>query len=193
MKRIRQLVLWTTFAFFVSLLGYWSRTKPPSAQDRIDSVPNKGLTFKLTRIPWSRNELNTLQEAGGSKWHCQMAGDEIVLVVIDGAQNMHAIHDPAFCFRGAGFDVVRESDVPLSGGVGRQVELKSENEKRELVYWFSDTRTRYHSLLNFRLQTAFSRLNANQRTPLMILLYGRHRTPDQWASLVDVLPFMEHL
>lgn len=43
------------------------------------------------------------------------------------------------------------------------------------------------------MQAAQARFNSAQQTPLMVLLYGKNHTPEQWAAVVDTLPFMQNL
>lgn len=189
----RPWLLWSTLVLFSAFLAAWGLTTPPSAQGRIDAVPAAGLAFSLERLPWSPSELATLQDAGGAKWRCRTATDDLVLIAIDGARNLHAVHDPVFCSRGAGFQVAAESEILLPGGTGKQLRLQNGSETRELVYWFSNGESRYHSLLRFRTDTARARLHLGSEAPLMILLYGPARTPQEWADIVDVLPFMQQL
>lgn len=193
MKLPRTPLLWIALLLLTTVLIYWSVTLPPSARDRIDAIPTEGLSYKLEPLPWSEYERKTLKNAVGSKWKCRIGNEEVVLLVVDGAQNIHAIHDPAFCLRGAGFELASEADVPLPGGKAKQLELQNGDQRREVVYWFSNTRERYHSLLQFRLDTTFSRIYSNIDPPLMVLLYGEHRSPEQWAAIVDILPFMQTL
>ena len=70
----------------------------------------------LEPMPWSVAKLATLDQAGGSKWRCRLVDDDLILIVIDAGQNIHAVHDPTFCFRGAGYQIVNQSDVLLPGG-----------------------------------------------------------------------------
>ena len=94
----------------------------------------------------------------------------MVLMVIDGARNRHAVHDPTYCFRGAGWEIAGDRPFELPGGTGKILSLHKGNETREAVYWFSDGCDRHAQVTRCWWQMALRRLTFGKSGPDPVLV-----------------------
>lgn len=125
-----------------------------------------------------------------------MVGKEcVVLIVVDGTRNRHAIHDPIFCFRGAGWEVVGQKPLPLSKGQGSLVQLHRGRGWAQAVYWFSDTETQFASPITFWWKTALRRLSLGRsgQEPVLVVLTSTSGAPVDWPALIRAWPALQAL
>ncbi len=120
----------------------------PDAQDRLHALPRSGLDFTSRELPLSPAEATVLGKAKVIKRLYQVRDQHVVMMVIDGGSNRHAVHDPAYCFRGAGWTVRARRPFPLEGGSAALLTLaRGAGEEQEAMYWISDDRDRYYAAM----------------------------------------------
>ena len=71
-----------------------------------------------------------------------------MVLVVDGTEDRHVIHNPAFCLMGAGKEIASERDLPLSRGNGSILSISSETSFQELAFWYTNGKSRYTSFMN---------------------------------------------
>ncbi|HPW67959.1 MAG TPA: exosortase-associated EpsI family protein [Deltaproteobacteria bacterium] len=121
--------------------------------------------------------------------------DELVLIAIDGAGNRHAVHDPMYCFRGAGWRIWNKTVAPVEGGEALLLQLEKYGRIRETAYWFSNGRQRHISVMRYWFQATLRRitLGRSDKEPVLIMLQSVEDHPlnlgevlDQFGVLFDI-------
>ena len=168
----------------------WDLVPLPDAQNRIANFPNSGLGFSSREMPLTETEKSIYGAAQVVKRVYRANRQNFVVVIIDGAKNRHAVHDPAYCFRGAGWTISGERPLSLPGGAGKIMTLQKGGETREAVFWFSDGRVRYPQVARCWWQTALRRLTfgASGPDPVLVLVQPVDSGSMDWEQLPTQLP-----
>lgn len=159
-------------ALAVAVTLTWELVPLPDASQRLQTLSRAGLGFASVDVPLSRVEAGIYRGATVVKRLYRMRPDSAVIVVIDGSRNRHAVHDPAYCFRGGGWRVRAKHTLPLPGGVAVRVELERGRERTEAVYWFTDGVSRHTSALRYWWQASLRRLTFGQcgAEPVLVVI-----------------------
>ncbi|MCC5023389.1 MAG: exosortase-associated EpsI family protein [Candidatus Synoicihabitans palmerolidicus] len=102
----------------------------------------------------------------------QVRGPQVVLTIIDGTKNRHAVHDPLFCFRGAGWEVLDQHVMPVEIGEATRVTLSRRGEQAEALYWFTEGEHALGSAMTYWWRTTLRRvtLGASGQEPVLVVL-----------------------
>ncbi len=190
MNRRFQLWLWIALALAVGLALFWQFAPLPNAGDRLSRLPLSGLGFTGKDLPLSDIEKTVFQRAQTIK-RLYKAGNQVIIVqVIDASGDRHAIHDPLYCFRGAGWEVAASQDIAVNGGAARQLQLRRNAETAEVVYWISDGTVRHASPIQYRWQTALRRLTMGRSgsEPVLILVQPADKAAVDWSTVFSRFP-----
>ncbi len=168
----------------------WDLVPLPDAQNRIANFPTAGLGFSSREMPLNETEKSIYGAARVVKRVYRANRQNFVVVIIDGAKNRHAVHDPAYCFRGAGWTISGGRPLALPGGAGKIMTLQKGGETREAVFWFSDGRARYSQVARCWWQTALRRLTfgASGPDPVLVLVQPVDSGSMDWEQLPTQLP-----
>lgn len=172
----------------VAITLVWELAPLPDASIRLEQLPREGLGFASTEVALSPVEAGVYREARIVKRFYCVGHDRLVIAVIDGSRNRHAVHDPAYCFRGGGWRVAAEHSFALPGGSARQVLLQRGGEQREALYWFTDGALRHYSALRYWWQTAFRRLTFGAGGGEPVLVVVQPEGAVEWDDLFRRLP-----
>ena len=168
----------------------WDLIPLPDAHRRLAGLASGGLGFSSLDVPLNDTEKSIYGAAQVIKRIYHAGRVNLVVVIIDGARNRHAIHDPAYCFRGAGWNLAGERPLPLPGGAGKILSLQKGSETREAVFWFSDGRQRHAQVARCWWQTAWRRLTFGQSgpAPVLVLVQTLDGGSMDWERLPAQLP-----
>lgn len=160
------------------------------ASSRLDAFPMQGTYFASREIPADPVETPVLGEARLMKRVCQTATQRFILSVIDGTRNRHAVHDPAYCLRGAGWEITGSETIPLPGGEAAKLTLTKAGRTTEAVYWFSDGKKRQASAIAQWLGAAARRLTfgGSGPAPVLVLLFPEEGSGLDWPELWREVP-----
>lgn len=136
-----------------------------SAAERWERLPAFGPGFVTRAVPLSAEE----KDVAFRRLMVGQAGLAI-LTVIDGTRNRHALHDPLYCIRGAGYQVVAQKRVSLAKGAACQLTLRRGAQTRHVLYWFSDGKTRFTSAPQAWLVSTGRRLTLGYASPAIVLV-----------------------
>ena len=178
------LIAGLTLAGLFALAG--DRVPLPDAQSRVAHLAAAGLGFSSREMPLNETEKSIYGAAQVTKRIYRVGRKNFVVVIIDGTRNRHAIHDLAYCFRGAGWAIANEQRLPLPGGAGKILTLQKGGDTREAAYWFSDGSKRHAQVARCWWQTALRRLTfgASGPAPVLVLVQPLEDGSADW----DVLP-----
>jgi hypothetical protein len=188
-------LLWVAICVALALAGLWQFFPLADASERLDRLPEKGLFFDSRPMPLTAAEQDIFGAARVLKRLVRVRGRAFTLTVIDGTRNRHAIHDPAYCFRGAGWKIMSGTDIALPQGETRAVTLRQGAREAEALYWFSDGRQAFASAPRYWFLTTLRRLTLGRsggEPVLVILIPVDERAPD-WNAIIAVWPELTRL
>lgn len=180
---MKQRIAWVAAALVAVAAVVWKLAPLPDAQDRIAPLaagPGQRLeTLELTEV-----EAGFFGEAQAARWLASGAGGGVVATVVDGSRNRRAVHDPSFCFRGAGWTVVAEEPLALPHGEARRVTLSREGAELEAVYWYSDGQAAHASPPRYWAATTWRRLTlgGSGPEPVLVLLVPARGRAVNWGD-----------
>jgi hypothetical protein len=177
-------------AFVVAAAAVLWRLAPlPDARDRTEAV-EAGPGRKLEAIPLAPWEAEYFGRARALRWLATGRGRPVVVTVVDGGGNRRAVHDPGYCFRGAGWTVVSEEPLALPHGEAVRVRLQKAGEELDAVYWFSDGRRAHASPTRYWWDTTRRRLTlgASGPEPVLVLLVPAQGGAVSWPEWLDKWP-----
>ena len=167
--------------------AFWDRFLAKDLKPRMNQLPKSGLGYIGLDLPMVPSEDSVYKRAHVLKRGYQYGlYNRFVLIVVDGSQNRHAVHDPLYCFRGAGWDIVINQTIPIEGGEARFLRLLKNGKERETLYWFSDGQTRHVSVGRYWFQTTLRRLTLgfSGQEPVMVILQPFGENPFYWQKII---------
>ncbi len=188
-------LLWVAFAIMVPLGTMWQFYPLSDASARLDKFPRNSVHVTSRDLPLSAGEEAIFRWVTVVKRAAVVGDDRAVVTVIDGTQNRHAVHDPEFCFRGAGWEVTGEETVPLDNGQARLVHLRQDKDVAEALYWFSDGSRQFDQPLTYWWKTALRRVTfgTSGSEPVLVVLTSTGGTLPHWRELLKGWPELRAL
>ena len=176
----------------VLLAILWDLVPLSDAQARVATLPSAGLGFSSVNVPLNDAEKSIFGAARVLKRSYRVGRKNFAVVIIDGARNRHAVHEPTYCFRGAGWSVRGERDLPVAGGAVKIVALQKGPETREAAFWYSDGQVRHGSVARCWWQMACRRMTfgAAGPAPVLVLVQPLDVGGVAWEKLPAQLPFL---
>lgn len=190
MRNIIHKILWAALAVAV-VLSIIAEVRPRTkGGSRLDALPLHGLGFIGRDLPLSAAETTVFHQARVVKRLYQAGGNRFILLAVDGGGDRHAIHDPIYCFRGAGWSVTAKAGVPLLSGQGQMLRLVKGSQTAEAVYWFTDGRHRHSSVIRLWWQSVLRRLGADSSSgePLLIIMQPVAGSTLNWHEIARSFP-----
>ncbi len=162
----------------------------PDASTRLDAFPLRGAAYASRDVPADPAELPVIGQARLVKRLCQTPTQRVLVTIIDGTRNRHAVHDPAYCLRGAGWEITGSRVLPVPGGEAACLSVAREGRITQALYWFTDGQSRHSSLCRHLLQTAARRLTLGCSGPahLFVLIASPDGQPVDWERLRIEMP-----
>lgn len=190
MKPALQRGLWILLALGLgaALLGEFVRL--PDAGNRLDAFPLSGFGFAGREMPLNEHERAIFGQARVVKRLYQVGRQRVVVQIVDATRDRHAVHDPMFCFRGAGWETAARRDLPVPGGTALQLGLRRGASVAEAVVWFSNGHDRHASAPRHWRETVLRRLTLGRSgpEPVLVILQPMNGETIDWPELVDRFP-----
>jgi hypothetical protein len=182
--RRRRGVLWAVVVVAALCGALWSFFPLPDAQARVSAVPKRGAQFQAWDLPLSEAEQAAFARVTLVHRRYAFKGHDFFVTVIDGTHDRHAVHDPRYCFQGAGWHVVDERKIALPGGEATLLTTEQAGEKAHAVFWFSDGARRHSSVLRFWWQTTLRRLTLGRSgaEPVIVTLQSYGPNQPDWST-----------
>ncbi len=190
MNRRLQYLLWSFLILAVGLALFWQFAPLPDASGRLARLPISGLGFSGEELPLSEVEKTVFEHVHSLKRMYKIGSQLLIVQVIDASGDRHAIHDPLYCFRGAGWEVASSHDLDVPGGSARVLQLQRKSEAVEVAYWITDGHARHSSPLRYRWQTTLRRLSMGNSgsEPVLVMLQPVNSTAADWSSVFSRFP-----
>jgi hypothetical protein len=188
----QNMLLWIALAVAMVFGAAIEWGKTVDASQRLEALPLDGSMFSSSPMPISPQEIAFYDKARIVKRVYQCKKGSFILIAVDGSANRHAVHDPLYCLKGAGWEITNRQTITIDGGVADLLHLSRNGQDREALFWFSDGSSRHASVLRYWLQTSLRRLTfgTSGKEPVMIILQSiGHDRPD-WLSLLNRCIFL---
>ncbi|MEW6305198.1 MAG: exosortase-associated EpsI family protein [Verrucomicrobiota bacterium] len=182
-ERQRRL-LWVVVSVAILLGAVWDSYPLSDAEDRLRTVPIKGDGFAGEDVGLTPEEEIVLRHVKFIHRRYVFDGHEIYVTLIDGTENRHAVHDPGYCFRGAGWEMDGQKRLPVAAGQAAWFRAHREDERLEAMYWFSDGAQRYCSFPAHWWRTTARRVTLGRSGPEPVLVVLQcYEEPPDWEKL----------
>ncbi len=180
-------LLWIILCLAIVLGALWQFYPLPDAKNRMDNLPLLGNGYVGEVIPMEEWETQFFKNVGVLKRAYKVKDRSLFLTALDGTRDRHAVHDPLYCFRGAGWEVNSQETVTIPGGTAVLVKLKKGEEQEEALYWFSDGVHHYDSPYRYWWQTSLRRLTLGKSgpEPILITVQPLDKKPINATALFD--------
>lgn len=188
-------LLWTALVAAVLLGVVWEFYPLPDAVARLAKFPRRSLMADSRDMPLTPTEDANFSGTTVVKRLASVRGERVIVTVVDGTHNRHAIHDPVFCFRGAGWDMFAQEVIPMERGEARLVHLRQGGRTAEALYWFSDGCEQFASPLRYWWKTALRRLSLGHSgpEPVLVILTSTGDASPNWGDLLRAWPDLQAL
>jgi hypothetical protein len=188
-------LLWLGLALAVGLGLLWQFFPLPDAQDRVAALPKSGIGYTSQDLPLSPETRQVVGQARVLRRAYQLDGQQVTVWVVDGSRNRHAVHDPLYCVRGGGWQILSQRVFPIAGGEARLIRALRDGHETESLVWFSDGRTRHASAPRYWWQTTFRRLTlgGSGPEPVLVIVQPLDARAVNWRRLLQDLPFLDGL
>ncbi|TXI37711.1 MAG: exosortase-associated EpsI family protein [Nitrosomonas sp.] len=187
----RQLFLWIGLGVAVLMGILWQFIPLQDAKQRINALPLYGSGFIGRDVPLSGWEVDFFKNVNVLKRVYRVGKQNLFITALDGTRNRHVVHDPLYCFRGGGWEVISQQSLPIAdGGTIAFVKLKKDKIEQDALYWFSDGKTHYDSPLRYWWQATLRRLTlgASGAEPVLVVVQPLDDVPLNWKKLVQLFP-----
>jgi hypothetical protein len=187
---MKQRILWLTLALTVGIALGWPMIPLKSAHDRLAALPGSSPDFQARPLELSAEDRAFLGKAESAQFLIAMrGGGRLVLSVIDGTGNRHAVHDPAYCFSGAGWKIQSKTLVKLSSGDATRVSLAKGDEKSEALWFFDNGTKQFTSPMDYWLATSLRRITLGHSgdEPVLVTLRSLPGESVDWDRVRQIL------
>jgi hypothetical protein len=187
--------LWGALGITLLLAAGWTWWPVADAGDRLARLTLRGLLHDSRDLELTPEEREVFGAARVIKRLVRVRRVALVATVIDGTRDRHAVHDPLFCFRGAGWGVAEQSTVTLERGEARRVALRNGTQRAEALYWYSDGRYAHASALRYWWQSAWRRLTLGRggAEPVLVILAVVGGSPPDWSAVLTDWPAVQNI
>jgi hypothetical protein len=160
----------------------WQYFPLAGAETRLVRVPTRGEGFMSCSMPILPEEQKMLGRAVAFRRRYCFINANFAVSVVDATLNRHAAHDPSYCIRGAGWQIVKDEQVAIRGGHARKMSIKRLHQETEILFWFSDGEKRHASFFQYWAQTTLRRLSlgGSGPEPVMIIIQRHGGQPSNW-------------
>ncbi|MGZ0655028.1 hypothetical protein ACWPKS_05420 [Coraliomargarita sp. W4R72] len=138
MRQKKVIVLFSFLLLLILAAGYLRTLKLEDASQRIADFPQEGPGFSARSIALTDFESDMLGDADGYKWIYTWKGLRYAITILDGTHNRQAVHDPRYCFRGAGWQIEADDAIDFAGGHARKLKLSNDSSTSEALFFYSN-------------------------------------------------------
>ena len=186
----KQTALWILLAVAVLCGVAWEAAPLEDATRRFKRLPENGFGIRSKELPLLPDEKEILKNANVLRREYIFKGHPLTLTVIDGTRDRHAVHDPFYCIRGSGWEIVSESPLDVPGGTAKLLHVRKDGNDAEALIWFSDSQQRYPSAKKYWSQTTLRRLTFGWSSPepVLVNLLSVGDKAVNWSRLIQEFP-----
>lgn len=185
----RRIVI-VAFVLALVVMIVWPLVPLADAGERLKAIPASGPGFSLRTVPLGDADKNLLGDAGAL---CAMIspreGNRLLLTVIDGTRNRHAVHDPFYCFAGAGWKMESKSAIALGAGEGMLFTMSKDGQSSEALCFYDNGSSQFSSPVEYWLRTSWRRasLGTGGAEPVLVMCRTLPGEKADWSRVRQVI------
>lgn len=182
--------LWCALILTAIVTIAWPMIPVPSAEGRLAAIAKPNPEFQSRPLELSAQDKEFLGKANATQHLIAMRnGGRFILTVIDGSNNRHAVHDPSYCFSGAGWKAIGKKSVKLNSGEATWVSLAKGKDTAEAIWFFDNGEKQFTSPFEYWLETSSRRITLGKSggEPLLVSLRGFPGEPVNWDRARQIL------
>ena len=187
---MKRAILWGALILTALITLVWPWLPMPSAANRLAAIPTASADFHSTPLEFSAADSAFLGKAQAVQHLVEMrGGGHLVLTVIDGTNNRHAVHDPSYCFAGAGWKIQAQNSVKVPSGEATWVSLAKDASTAQALWFFDDGSHQFASPFEYWLATSARRatLGRSGAEPVLVSLRSLPGEPVNWDRVRQIL------
>jgi hypothetical protein len=164
---------WILLGVVTIVALFWPSVELKDASARLAALPEEGSGFVSKELNSSETERKQL---GGALAIRRLIitddGSRVILNIIDGTHNRHAVHDPAYCFAGAGWQIERAEKIELSRGEALFFNMRRGEQECGALCFFDDGKRQFSSAPSYWLRSSLRRLTLglSGEEPILVLI-----------------------
>jgi hypothetical protein len=182
--------LWLIFGISVVLTLVWPNIPLKSASARLHSIPSSGPDFRTRRVQISTADRRLLGDAEATQYLITTkSGSRLLLTLIDGTNNRHAVHDPIYCFVGNGWQIQRRETVPIPLGHATWLSLANQQHRSDVMWFFDNGKKQFESPVEYWFQSALRRLTLGKSgdESILVSLRSLPNEPVDWDRVREIM------
>jgi len=190
MKKKTEIWVWSLLVLAVVLGVVWQFYPLPDADRRMEKLPLNGEGFQGVMVPLTPMEKDYFTNVGVLKRIYSAGGQDFFIYALDGTHNRNAVHDPTYCFRGGGWEILDQESYPIKNGVANLYTIQKGDQKRHALLWFSDGNNHWASPIRYFLAATYRRLTLGQfsNEPIMIVIQPIGQKELNWEKIFKDFP-----
>lgn len=185
-----QKLLWILLFAAIALTALWQFYPLPDAKARLDALPLHGPGFAGKDMPLSEFEKTFFHGVIVLKRLYQVDNRLFFVTVLDGTHNRHVVHDPYYCFRGSGWQILSERELDLPNGHAKILDISKGEQHNTAMFWFSDGIREFDSPFTFWWEATMRRLTLGRSgaEPVLIMIQPIENSTDvDWNRVLKTL------
>jgi hypothetical protein len=188
--RTARLALWLATVVSVGCGLAWGLYPLPNAAERLAVVPLAQGSYVGEEVPLTEAEKRVFANVDVVHRRYEIAGArELYVTLIDGSKDRHAVHDPRYCFQGAGWRVLDEQRRPINGGEAHWIRAANEEGRAEAAFWFADGDRRYASLPRYLMNSVLRRMTFGKvgGKPVLVVVQALDGSEIDWSGVDEMI------
>jgi hypothetical protein len=161
----------------------WGLYPLPGAGERLHAVPLESGRFVGEDVDLTEAELAVLGRVDVThRLYTIDSERDVYVTLIDGSRDRHAVHDPRYCFQGAGWKILEDRPLNVPGGQAAWVRAENDGEEAIAVFWFSDGEKRHASLPRYLWSSIVRRVTMGRLGGKPVLVVMQSFGDDQFSE-----------
>lgn len=181
--------LWILVIFSVGCGIAWSFYPLSGAGEKLRAVPLQCGPFAGVDVPLTERELKVLGRVDVVHRRYEFGARSVYVTLIDGSRDRHAVHDPRYCFRGAGWKVLEERQRPVQGGAATWLRAVNADRHAEAAFWFTGGEQRHSSMTRYLWDSMLRRVSLGRLggKPVLVVLQSFDEDPLEWNEVETMI------
>jgi hypothetical protein len=168
----------------------WPALPMLNSSDRLAEIPLKGSDFYSESLELTAAEKEFLAGASAVQRIVRPhRGVPIMLSVIDGSDNRHAVHDPTYCLVGGGWSIRSQKQMAMPSGMANWISMEKNGTTMEVLWFFDDGKEQFTSPLKYWRRASLRRATRglSGQEPLLVMLRVPPGEQADWQRVRQIL------
>ena len=183
--------------FFISLIAalvtviVWDSFDLESATVRLESLSHQGIGYKSQAVELLDSEKEIFGQLDFNRRFYHTNNGSFIVTLIDGTKDRHAVHDPMYCFTGAGWE---HSEIKNKASY-KHIRLTKNKSSIEVIYYFSNSNEIYSTKQRYLFDCSLRRLSLgwSGKEPILVVIQSIENQSLNWHDIIKVLPELQSI